>query len=112
MEEFYQEIDVLCCTSRTEGTPNPILEASAAGRAWISTDVGIVSELSGIKQKNFIVKREVTAFVGAFQTILSNRSLLLELGAENREQVVKEWTWEKKARAIGEFILSAERSVA
>jgi hypothetical protein len=104
MEEFYQGIDVLCCTSQNEGTPNPILESSAAGRAWISTNVGIVPELAGELQRNFIVDRSVDSFVQALKTLTLNRALVKELGAENRLNVVREWAWEKKGSAIGEFL--------
>jgi glycosyltransferase involved in cell wall biosynthesis len=40
MRMFYQEIDVLICTSISEGTPMPALEAMSCGRPVISTSVG------------------------------------------------------------------------
>ena len=55
MPAYYNEIDVLLCTSKIEGTPNPILEAMASGCAFISTDVGIVREVSGPLQKSAIL---------------------------------------------------------
>ena len=55
MPEYYSEIDICLCTSIHEGTPRPVLEAMTSGVAIISTDVGIVREALGEKQKNFII---------------------------------------------------------
>jgi glycosyltransferase involved in cell wall biosynthesis len=104
MSDFYQEIDVLLCTSLNEGTPNPILEAAASGRAWISTDVGIVPELAGPLQRDFIVDRDVDSFVSALQRLNENRSLIQMLGEENRANVESKWKWSDRAPAIVEFI--------
>lgn len=56
MNEYYSNIDIYICTSKMEGTPNPVLESMAAGLPVISTDVGIVPELFGEKQKQFILE--------------------------------------------------------
>ena len=45
MPDYYNEIDIYICASRTEGTPNPVLESMACGIPIISTNVGIVSEV-------------------------------------------------------------------
>lgn len=55
MKEYYGEIDVCLCASIHEGTPRPVLEAMYSGVPIISTDVGIVSEAFGPKQKEFII---------------------------------------------------------
>jgi glycosyltransferase involved in cell wall biosynthesis len=110
MADFYQEIDVLLCTSLTEGTPNPILEASSAGRAWISTDVGIVPELAGALQRNFIVERKVDSFVTALQKLHDDRKLIHTLGMENRANIEANWKWSQRASAIDEFIRNAINS--
>ena len=41
----YQEMDIACVTSLNEGTPVSLIEAMAAGRAVIATDVGGVRDL-------------------------------------------------------------------
>ena len=41
------KIDVYVCTSKNEGTPNPVLEAMACRVPVISTDVGVIPELFG-----------------------------------------------------------------
>jgi hypothetical protein len=44
MHKFYESIDLLICTSLTEGGPLPVFEAIACGVPVISTDVGLVKE--------------------------------------------------------------------
>jgi glycosyltransferase involved in cell wall biosynthesis len=45
MLEFYHNIDVYVCASRSEGTPNPCLEAAACGVPVVTTRVGNMPEL-------------------------------------------------------------------
>ena len=59
MPKYYSEIDVMICSSSIEGTPNPVLEAMSCGVAVISTDVGIVPEVFGERQREFIVGRDI-----------------------------------------------------
>lgn len=45
MLAFYRSIDVYVCASRSEGTPNPCLEAAACGVPLVTTPVGNMPEL-------------------------------------------------------------------
>ncbi len=47
MYRYYAQLDLYVCSSKIEGTPNPVLEASACGVPVITTDVGVVPELFG-----------------------------------------------------------------
>jgi glycosyltransferase involved in cell wall biosynthesis len=42
---IYADIDIVCLTSRNEGTPVALIEAMAAGKPFISTKVGGVGDL-------------------------------------------------------------------
>jgi hypothetical protein len=48
MQEFYDSIDLLICTSSTEGGPLGVFEAIACGVPVISTNVGLVKEVDSI----------------------------------------------------------------
>ncbi|OGJ59680.1 hypothetical protein A3D11_01385 [Candidatus Peribacteria bacterium RIFCSPHIGHO2_02_FULL_49_16] len=45
MVEFFNDIDVIACTSIHEGCPRPLIEGMACGNFPVSFDVGIASEV-------------------------------------------------------------------
>lgn len=47
MPEFYQSIDLLVLSSRTEGFPNVIAEAMSFGKPIVTTDVGDAAAVAG-----------------------------------------------------------------
>lgn len=102
MPNYYRSIDVLICTSKSEGTPNPILEASASGCAWISTDVGIVTEFSGVNQRRFIINRNTEDFLRSLMALKEDRSLLGRCKSENYQKAT-EWTWTRKVEKHDAF---------
>jgi hypothetical protein len=48
MQEFYDSVDLLICTSSTEGGPLGVFEGIACGVPVISTNVGLVKEVGSI----------------------------------------------------------------
>lgn len=96
MPDFYRELDLFVCTSRIEGTPNPVLEAMACGVPVISTDVGVVGEAFGSLQQQFILREhDPAAFANAVQSLLDDAALRAELGRENVQSMQK-WDWSTK----------------
>lgn len=98
MPEYYSKIDICICCSIHEGTPLPILEAMSSGVPVITTDVGIVREALGEKQKQFIIgdrengKNDENIKKLLKEKILmlyNNRKLLKELSCENIISVKK-----------------------
>ncbi len=51
MPEWYHGVDVVCCQSISEGTPNPVLEACACGLPVVSTPVGLVPKIQEANAK-------------------------------------------------------------
>ncbi|WP_201864663.1 glycosyltransferase [Microvirga soli] len=103
MPEYYSQIDVFVCSSKIEGTPNPVLEAMACGVPVISTDVGIVPEVFGTKQRDFILQqRTKDCLKQALRRLHENRGVLKELSEENLSSI-QAWAWAEKARLFGPF---------
>jgi len=56
MVNFYHTLDTYICTSRTEGGPHPLLEASSCGIPIISTRVGIAPDLIEHNRNGFLFR--------------------------------------------------------
>lgn len=103
MPEYYSEIDIYVCASQNEGTPNPILEAMACGIPVISTDVGIVREVFGEKQKSYIMEeRSVECLKNKIKEMIANMDNVHDLIEENLK-CIQDWTWNKKAMDFKTF---------
>lgn len=93
MPTFYNGIDCYICASIHEGTPNPVLEAMACGVPVISTDVGLIPELFGPLQKEFILEeRSVQCLVQKIKKLLADPAQFARLSQENL-QFIKKWDW-------------------
>lgn len=103
MVNYYSTVDIFVCSSKNEGTPNPILESMACGIPIISTDVGIVKDALGKKQKKYILKnRSKKDLKEMLIELINNKNMLKELSEENLRRV-NNWTWDKKAKDFKKF---------
>jgi glycosyltransferase involved in cell wall biosynthesis len=97
MPGFYHDLDVLVCTSAIEGTPNPVLEAVAAGVAVVSTDVGVVRDVLGPAQAHFILpERSPDALARALAELIDRPETVDALREENlarRDSLAWETRW-------------------
>jgi len=100
MPAYYAGIDVYVCTSKIEGTPNPVLEAMACGVPVVTTDVGIVPQAFGPQQMEFVLaERSVDALQRTLRRLLDDKSRFAQLSRENLEHI-QAWSWRVKARAF------------
>jgi glycosyltransferase involved in cell wall biosynthesis len=97
MVNFYQGLDAYICTSRTEGGPHPLLEASSCGIPVISTRVGIAPELILENKNGLLIKREIKAIQAAMIKLRDNRDLRLTMSQNARQQIEKNWSWDIQA---------------
>jgi glycosyltransferase involved in cell wall biosynthesis len=103
MVNYYSNIDLYVCTSKIEGTPNPILEAMACGVPVISTDVGIVPQILGPKQSEFILtERSVQSLKRAIRRFIEHPALFQELSQENLAHIQKQ-SWSLKAEGFADY---------
>ena len=103
MPEYYAKIDVYVCASEIEGTPNPVLESMACGVPVISTDVGIVPQVFGEKQREFILsERSIECLKAAVRRLVSSPALFKELSNENRRSIAR-WDWRHQAEKFATF---------
>jgi glycosyltransferase involved in cell wall biosynthesis len=90
VHDFYHEIDIYVCFSLYEGSPNTIMEASACGRAWISTDVGEVSELIRYDPEcGIVIERGAVQLLEKMLYLYENRGKIADMGNRGRKVIEK-----------------------
>lgn len=103
MVHYYSTIDVYICTSKIEGTPNPVLESMACGVPVITTDVGVVPEAFGSQQRDFILpERSISALQDALRRLVANPTLFRTLSAENLT-AIQSWDWRHQAERFAAY---------
>ncbi len=91
--DLLEACDVFVLSSRQEGLPITILEAMAAGKPVVATDVGGCAEVVRHGETGLIVPPEdPDALAGAIQTVLTDSNLAHEMGKAGRERVEEHFT--------------------
>jgi glycosyltransferase involved in cell wall biosynthesis len=96
MLEFYRSLDVYVCASRSEGTPNPCLEAAACGLPVVTTRVGNMPELIRDGENGFFVERDVMDIAEKLRWLRDDPELRDRLGRAARA-AVEPWDWRFQA---------------
>ena len=94
MADWYHWGSVYVVASRSEGTPNPALQAAASGLVVVSSPVGIVPEL--IEDRiNGVLVRELTvaAFTEGVEFAIAHQSRLVHA----MQQGLEAWDWRNRA---------------
>ncbi len=106
MNDYYNSIDIYVCASDIEGTPNPALESMACGIPVISTDVGMIPQLFGTLQHEYILPtRSVADVKTKLKDLITNSQKREALSKENLESI-KKWSWESKCADWDNFFKS------
>lgn len=105
--------DVFVLSSRQEGFPITILEAMAAGKPIVATDVGGCAEAVVHGETGLIVPPEdPEALAEALASLLADPELAGRMGAAGRERVLREFTVDRMVEqhlALYEEILAKRR---
>jgi glycosyltransferase involved in cell wall biosynthesis len=75
-------------SSDTEQMPLSILEAMAASRPIVATDVGDVRDVVAPENRDFIVPRSASALADAILKLLENPGQAIQIGKANRERAL------------------------
>lgn len=88
LERVYADLDIVVLSSLNEGTPVCLLEAMAAGKAVVATEVGGVPELVDDGRTGLLVApRNVEAMVQAIARYAADPDLRRRTGERGRESV-------------------------
>jgi glycosyltransferase involved in cell wall biosynthesis len=102
MREFYQSLHVYICASRSEGTPNPCLEAAACGLAVLTTPVGNMPELIRDGENGLFVTRDVDDIAAKLRRLRDDPELREQMGCAARA-AVEAWDWRYQAPRYAEM---------
>ncbi|HEV8240616.1 MAG TPA: glycosyltransferase [Thermoanaerobaculia bacterium] len=97
MAAFYRSLDVYVCASRSEGTPNPCLEASACGLPVVTTAVGNMPELIRDGDNGFLVARDVDEVAARLAQLRDDPALRQRMGRAARA-AAEGWSWRRQAQ--------------
>lgn len=93
IERFYAALDVFVLCSRSEGMPNTILEAMAAGVSVIATRVGGADELVVDGTTGFLIPPgRPDSLASSLETLARNQQQRVALGAAGRSRAVQEFS--------------------
>ena len=100
----FADIDIVALTSRNEGTPLALIEAGAAGRPVVSTDVGGVRSVvehgvSGI----LAPPGDVAAISGAIARLIAEPDTRRRMGQAGRQRVEERFGHRRLLAEIGEL---------
>ena len=94
MTQWYNSGSIYICTSLTEGTPNPALEAASCGCTVVSTRVGNMPELIVNGTNGYLVdNRDINTFYNYILLALSKKDLL----CNNMQKTISSWDWKTRS---------------
>ena len=109
IHQVLKHADIFVLTSSWEGLPLSILEAMVHGLPIIALDVGGVSEIVRDRDNGFLVRDNLRE---ALITLLTDRSLRMEMGKRSREIYEKEFTCESMYQKTISLYLTLKKSEA
>lgn len=105
-----ERLSVLCLTSHTEGMPNAVLEAMAAGVPVVAVRVGGVPDLIDHEVHGLVVAQgDEAAFAAAVGKLLDHADLARSLGQEAKRRARTEFGCAAAARRLAEAYLRTRK---
>lgn len=96
--DCYPALDLLLLPSHTEGSPNVVLEAMAAGVPVAATDVGGVRELLGQGRCGAILGNDPADWHQSLLPLLQHRSAAQALSRRARRRIEKHYAFDVRCR--------------
>lgn len=101
---YYSIADVLAIPSHSEGSPNMLLEAMAAGVPAVATSVGGVPEIVTHNESALLVNaRDPRAMAESIARVMIDKKLAYEITRNARDLVMTQYSPESRLRALAEI---------
>jgi glycosyltransferase involved in cell wall biosynthesis len=96
MTRCFQETNLVCLPSYREGAPKALMEASAAGRAIVTTDIPGCRDIVREGENGLLVPpRDATALASAIRLLIENPDLRRRMGLAGRVRAESEFGIER-----------------
>ena len=92
---YYNIADVFVLPSLSEGLPSALLEASAAGKPCVASNVGGVPDVTVHGETGYLVDRsDINSYARCVKILLANEDLSREMGRKAAEHVKENFNWD------------------
>lgn len=105
-ETIVPAFDVFALSSDTEQMPISVLEAMAASKPVVSTDVGDVKSMVAAENRSFIQGLEAPELAASLDILLSDPALAASIGKANSAVVQKEFSLQKMVDSYDQLFAS------
>ncbi len=96
LPEVYSDLDVVVCCSRNEGTPVSLIEACAAGRAVVGTQVGGIPDIIAAGVNGLLVPSgDPAALAAAITGLIADPGRRRSMGLAGRQMVMDRYGSER-----------------
>ncbi len=104
MDVVLSGLDIVALTSHNEGTPVSLIEASAAGKPVVSTDVGGVQDVVTDNQTGYITEPgDAEAFAEALLQLINNQEKRDYFGQLGRTFAQNNYSYQRLVRDMSEY---------
>ena len=96
MEKVYAGLDIVALTSLNEGTPVTLIEAQAANKPIIATDVGGIRDIIIENETGLLSKSDdLKGFVNNLVKLIDNDDLRDQLGRSGYDNVINKFSYKR-----------------
>ena len=107
LPKLFRAMSIVAALSRNEGFGLTVLESMASGTAVIASEAGAWKDVVRHGTDGFIVPcDDVKATQDQLDLMMSDVSLLETMGSNGRERIEKNYTLEREAKALCDFLKS------
>lgn len=93
---FNQGMDIICLTSKNEGTPVSVIEAQASGIPVVSTDVGGVRDILADGKAGYVIKREnIETYIEKLRLLVEDSELREKFSIFGQESVLQKFSYHR-----------------
>lgn len=94
--EFNHGMDIICLTSKNEGTPVSLIEAQAACLPVVTTDVGGIKDVVLDEETGFVIKQgDIETYVKKLRLLVEDSNLRDQMGKKGHDFVIQRFHYSR-----------------